>query len=46
MEIVLEISNWVTDLFVQGGTEDVMDQLIQKGQAIKEMGNDIKDVAQ
>ena len=23
-----------------------MDQLIQKGQAIKEMGNDIKDVAQ
>ena len=46
MELILEISNWITDLFVQGGTEDVMDQLIQKGQAIKEMGNDIKDVAE
>ena len=46
MEIVLDISNWLSDFFVQSGAEELVDQMIQKGQVVKDLGDEIKDTAE
>jgi len=46
MEIVLDISNWLSDFFVQSGAEELVAQMIQKGQVVKDLGDEIKDTAE
>jgi len=45
MDILFEIGNWFSDLFMQQGPNDVLDEIIKNGDLVKDLGGDIKGLA-